>query len=85
DLIKQKTKSAVIALGANDENGTSVIIAVTNDLINKNVHANELIAKVAQKINGNGGGRPELAQAGTKEKIDLDKTFQYIENLIKEK
>ena len=85
DLAKQKTKSAIIALGASDENGISIIISVSDNLVDKNINANELIAKVAQKINGSGGGRPQLAQAGSREKADLNNIFQYIENLIKEK
>ncbi|MFA6378588.1 MAG: alanine--tRNA ligase [Candidatus Omnitrophota bacterium] len=85
DLIKQKAKSAIIALGAQDENGTSLIVCVTDNLIAKDIKANDIIAKVSQEINASGGGRPQLAQAGTKEKIDLNKTFQYIEKLIKEK
>lgn len=85
DHIKQKAPSAVIALGTVNENGTAMIISVSDNLVSKNHLANEMISKVAGKINGSGGGRPQLAQAGSKEKTDLNNIFQYIENLIKEK
>ena len=85
DLVKNKAKSAIVALGAQNDSGTSLIICVTDDLIAKNIKANELIADIAKEINGSGGGRPALAQAGTKEKINLVQMFQSIEKLIKEK
>jgi len=85
DILKQKAKSAVIVLGVSTAiNGTALVVAVTNDLIAKNIKANEIIKKVTQEIGGNGGGRPQLAQAGSKDRQDLNKTFQYIENLIKQ-
>jgi len=85
DMIKQKAKSAVIALGAQNDNDSFIIVYVTDDLVAKNIKANDIIASVANEIKGSGGGRPQMAQAGTKEKVDLNKTFQYIEKLIREK
>ncbi len=85
DMIKQKARSAVITVGVSTAaSGTALVTAVTDDLIAKNINANEIIAKVSESIAGSGGGRPQLAQAGSKERRDLNKTFQYIENLIKQ-
>lgn len=85
DILKQKARSAVIILGVSTAgNGTALVVAVTDDLIAKNIKANEIIKKITQEIGGNGGGRPQLAQAGSKECQDLNKTFQYVENLIKQ-
>lgn len=84
DRIKQKARSALIAVGACGDNGTALIISVSDDLVKKNIAANAFIAKVSTKINASGGGRAQLAQAGCKEKINLTMVFEYIETLIKE-
>ena len=38
------------------------------------VKAGELLAHVASRINGKGGGRPDLAQGGGAEKLMIDAT-----------
>ncbi|MDP8266699.1 MAG: alanine--tRNA ligase [Candidatus Aceula meridiana] len=85
DLIKQKTKSAVIALAAKQEKNAFVVVSVTDDLIKKNIKANDIIEDIAPMINGSGGGRPTLAQAGSKDVKDLNKALDEIENIVKGK
>ena len=67
DLLRQKTKSAVILLGARTEDNASLLLTVSDDLIKKGIKANEMIKEISPLINGSGGGRPQLAQAGSKE------------------
>lgn len=85
DMIKQKTRSAVVALGGQTQSDSFVIIFASDDLVAKNIKANDIIARITNEMNGSGGGRPQMAQAGTKEKIAFNKIFQSIEKLIKEK
>lgn len=67
DSIRSKTQQSVIVLASNDQTKgqVAVLIAVTKDLIAK-AKANEMIKAVAPIIEGSGGGKPELAQAGGK-------------------
>ncbi|MDP8264163.1 MAG: alanine--tRNA ligase [Candidatus Aceula lacicola] len=83
DMIKQKTKSGIIALGSKEDKNTSIIISVSDDLIEKNIKANDLIEKMASDIGGSGGGRPQLAQAGSKENIQIEKALSRIKDYIK--
>jgi len=85
DIIKQRAKSAVIALAATQEKNAFVVIAVTDDLIKKNIKANDIINDIAPIINGSGGGRPALAQAGSKDVKDLAKALNEVENIVKGK
>ncbi|MGE5952698.1 MAG: DHHA1 domain-containing protein [Qipengyuania vulgaris] len=41
---------------------------VTDDLVRRGVKAGELVNRVAQVTGGGGGGKPNLAQAGGKDK-----------------
>ncbi len=82
DLIKQKTKSAVVALGSAFQGSAFILVAVTDDLVQKGLKANELIKLITPTINGTGGGRPQLAQAGSKEVAKLDDAINQAKQLI---
>ncbi len=68
----------------------SLVGIVTDDLIkSKNFHAGEFIKKVAELADGSGGGRPQIAIAGSKniskqyEVKDCDKVRVIIRSLQK--
>ncbi|MGD2093465.1 MAG: alanine--tRNA ligase [Phycisphaerales bacterium] len=72
DMLKKKAKSAAIVLGFDDNNKATLLAGMTNDLVEKGLSAGEVIKTIAPIIDGGGGGRPQMAQAGGKkpEKID---------------
>ena len=72
DMIKQKCKSAVIVLGAKRPDNASILVVVTDDLVKKGWKAGSLVKEFATLINGSGGGRPNMAQAGSKDPSKVD-------------
>lgn len=44
----------------------NLVVAVTDEAVKAGVKAGDLIKAIAKHINGGGGGRPQLAQAGGK-------------------
>ncbi|MBI3558072.1 MAG: alanine--tRNA ligase, partial [Deltaproteobacteria bacterium] len=82
DLIRSKVQKAVVALAATDKakGGTMLLVAVTKDWTDKH-KANEIIKQVAPIIEGTGGGKPDLAQAGGKNE-KFSEAFQAIQNLL---
>jgi alanyl-tRNA synthetase len=85
DALKQKVKSSIILLGARTEDNASILIAVTDDLVKKGVKADEMITEIAPLINGSGGGRPQLAQAGSKDVDKVSQAMVLARKIIKEK
>ncbi len=63
DALRDRLGSGVVVLGAEREGKAALIVAVTKDLSGK-IHAGNLIAAIAGHVEGRGGGRPDLAQAG---------------------
>jgi alanyl-tRNA synthetase len=61
---------AVIANVQKDSGSIAVIVHA--ELVKKNIKAGDIVKKLAELAGGKGGGRPNLAQAGTKtpEKIE---------------
>lgn len=67
DYLKDKIGSGVIVLASREEEKVSLLVAVTDDLTKKKVHAGNIIKEIAPIAGGKGGGRPNMAQAGGKE------------------
>ncbi|QUX94714.1 alanine--tRNA ligase [Marinomonas sp. CT5] len=63
DELKSKLESAVILLAAVNDGKVSLIAGVTKELTQK-VKAGDLIKTIAPLVDGKGGGRPDMAQAG---------------------
>jgi alanyl-tRNA synthetase len=67
DRLRQKAGSSVIALGWADDGKVGLLVAVTDDLVKKGLHAGKLVGEAAKVVGGKGGGNPTLAQAGGKD------------------
>lgn len=63
DKLKGRLKTCVIVLGTAEAEKVTLIAGVSDDLT-KQVRAGELVNFVAQQVDGKGGGRPDMAQAG---------------------
>jgi alanyl-tRNA synthetase len=85
DQLRDKIGSGVVVLGSASNGTVSLIVGVTKDLTHK-VQAGKVIAPVAQKVGGKGGGRPDLAEAGGKDAAALDSAldgaYAVVESLL---
>ena len=81
DRGKEKLQSGISILGTNNGGKAIFVVGVTKDLISK-VKAGEIVKVAAQVAGGNGGGRPDFAQAGGKDgnavKEAVDKAFEFV-------
>ncbi|MCJ7695808.1 MAG: alanine--tRNA ligase [Anaerolineaceae bacterium] len=87
DQFRQKYKCGIVVLGSVINGKPLIIAAVTQDLINRGLHAGNLVREIAKVIEGGGGGKPDLAQAGgnnpAKLSEALDQVRQYVKNNLK--
>jgi len=85
DQLRDKVGSGVVVLGSATNGNVSLIVGVTKDLTSK-IQAGKVIAPVAQKVGGKGGGRPDLAEAGGKDSSALDsalaESYAVVEGLL---
>ncbi|MGM0508525.1 MAG: alanine--tRNA ligase [Fusobacteriota bacterium] len=76
--------SSVVILGSN--NGNAIfLVGITEDLVSKGLNAGKLVSEIAKKAGGNGGGRPNFAQAGGKNGNKVKEALKFARELIKEK
>ncbi|QIZ85017.1 alanine--tRNA ligase [Bermanella marisrubri] len=65
DQLKNKLGSGIILLASHDGEKVTLIAGVTKDLLGK-VKAGDLVKELAPYVDGRGGGKPDMAQAGGK-------------------
>jgi len=86
DLLRDKLGSGVIILGGAVNGRVNLVATVTKDLLQRGLHAGKMIKEIAAVVGGNGGGRPDMAQAGGKDLSKLgealEKAYQVAEKQI---
>ncbi|MBI3943989.1 MAG: alanine--tRNA ligase [Chloroflexi bacterium] len=85
DWIRDRLGSSVVVLGSVIEGKPLLVGAVTPDLIPRGLHAGNLIRDIARTIDGGGGGRPNLAQAGGKDASRLPAALAQVLDYVKNK
>ncbi len=85
DNLRNKLGSGVVVLGSVSDGKVALIVGVTKDLTSR-VQAGKVIAEVAKKVGGSGGGRPDMAEAGGKDPGALDAaladSYRVVEGLL---
>lgn len=87
DALKNRIESGVVALVSVTGDDAAFIVGVTPDLVkNRGLNAGKLIQAITEIADGRGGGRPELAQGGSRnpEKVNaaIEATMGIIGNLL---
>jgi len=85
DMVKKKAKSAAIVFGFDDDGKATLLAAVTDDLVKKGLSAADIIKTIAPIIDGGGGGRPQMAQAGGQNPKKINEALTKAAQLIKSK
>lgn len=83
DQIKQKLESGVVVLGTETNGSVSLVAMVTTDLTDR-VRANELIQQIARMVDGGGGGKADMAEAGGKKAAALEEALTKTYELVAE-
>ncbi|MCL1936696.1 MAG: alanine--tRNA ligase [Defluviitaleaceae bacterium] len=82
DKIKDKLKSCIVVLiGAN--NGTvPIVVTITDDIVKLGFKAGDIVKKLAKFLDGNGGGRPNMATAQGKNIDKIDEALLLLKDLV---
>ena len=87
DRSRERLPSGVIVQWAVQEDRVNVTTSVSRDLIPP-LHAGEIVKALAPLVDGRGGGRAEMAEAGGRKSGDLEqvraRSLEIVEGLIRE-
>lgn len=84
DVLKNKLVDAVILLATGSEGKASLAAGVAGAALGK-VKAGDVVSFVAAKINGKGGGRPDMAQGGGEDGPALAAALAEVEGFVRGK
>jgi alanyl-tRNA synthetase len=76
DQIRQAKKAKAVLLGSVDDGRVYLVVNVDSSLVDAGVDAVAIAREAAKKIDGGGGGRPNLAEAGGKNPAGLNDAFE---------
>ncbi len=83
DNIRDRLKSGIIVVSSVIDSQAALVCMVTKDLKNK-YNAGKIVKSIFKIAGGNGGGKPEMAQGGTKQIEKLDKALESLIDIISE-
>lgn len=85
DMVLNKIgRPGVVVLAGNFDERVGLQISVSPELTRRGLHAGKIAGLVGQKLGGKGGGRPESAQGGGKNKDQLGAALDLVANFVKE-
>jgi alanyl-tRNA synthetase len=85
DWLRDKLGSGVVVLGAVLDERPVMVGMVTPDLVSRGFSASDIVREAAKTIQGGGGGRPDIAQAGGRRADKLDEALSRVPELVREK
>jgi alanyl-tRNA synthetase len=83
DRLRDSLQSGVVVLGTVVDDKPSLLAMVTPDVAGRGVRAGDIIRAAAGHIDGRGGGRPELAEAGGRNPAGLDAAIASVEDTVR--
>jgi len=81
DNLRPKLGSGVIVLGSVADGAVALVVAVTKDLTDR-LDAGKIVREAAKIIEGSGGGRKDLAEAGGKNPERLDDALRIVPGIV---
>ena len=84
DYLKANLGSVFVVLASVINDRPMFVAMATPDLTAKGLHAGNIVKQVAKVAGGGGGGTPEMAQAGGKDKSKVSAALEEVARLVRE-
>jgi alanyl-tRNA synthetase len=82
DDVKSRVTTGVIVLASKTIDRVFFVSLVTPDLVKKGFHAGKIVQELSKKVDGGGGGKPEMAQAGGKDPSKFSLALQSLPEIL---
>jgi alanyl-tRNA synthetase len=84
DSLRKSLSSGAAVLGGVIDDKPMFLALVTKDLVERGLHAGNLLKRVAAVAGGSAGGRPDMAQGGGKDVAKLDEALAVVPDAVRE-
>jgi alanyl-tRNA synthetase len=83
-VLSKLGRPGIVVLASNYAERASIQISISAELTRRGLDAGKIAGAVGQRLGGKGGGRPESAQGGGKNKAELGSALALVPKLVKE-
>jgi alanyl-tRNA synthetase len=85
DMVRGKlSQPGVVVLASPLDERVAIQVSVDATLTKRGLHAGKIAAAIGQRLGGKGGGRPESAQGGGKNKAELGAALDLVGSLVQQ-
>ncbi len=81
DSLRSRIGSGIVSVGSEVDGKAAILVMVTKDLSEK-FNARDIINEIAGLVDGRGGGRPDMAQAGGKRPEGLEDALSRVAEVV---
>jgi alanyl-tRNA synthetase len=82
DRLRDQLQSGVVVLGSVVGDSPTLLAMVTKDVVARGVKAGDIVRTASAHIDGRGGGRPEVAEAGGKNAAKLPEAIAAVRGIV---
>ena len=82
DDVMASNKNVAMVFATVSGGKVTFLVSLTDDLVEKGMHAGKMIKEIAAAAGGGGGGKADMAQAGAKDPSKIDVAFAKAEELL---
>jgi alanyl-tRNA synthetase len=82
DRLRDQLQSGVVVLGSVVGDSPTLLAMVTKDIVARGVKAGDIVREASALIEGRGGGRPEVAEAGGKNAAKLPEAIAAVRGIV---
>ena len=82
DDIKKDNKGVCMVFASVTAEKVTFLVSLTDDVVEKGLHAGNMIKQIAAQCGGGGGGKADMAQAGGKDPSKVDEALLLAESLL---
>jgi alanyl-tRNA synthetase len=82
DTLRDKTGGVVLLVAVMAPDKVNILCMASKEAVARGVHAGKVVKAAAQAMGGNGGGRPDMAQAGGKDASKVKEALAEAEKVV---
>lgn len=82
DDIKASNKNVCMVFASVNGEKVTFLVSLTDDLVEKGLHAGKMVKEIAAAAGGGGGGKADMAQAGAKDSSKIKDAFEVAQKLL---
>ncbi|URZ00857.1 alanine--tRNA ligase [Clostridium felsineum] len=82
DKVRSKIGDGIVLLASTEGEKVQFVAMASKEAVKKGVHCGKIVKEVASICGGNGGGRPDMAQAGGKDVEKVETALKEVEKIM---